>query len=144
MNIPLFPYALENLVSRDGFSSLVPRQPAHLHTQAGSGAYSRDSSRFPRRRPFIHLNRHTTSGQFRVYRVTQLCTDGIHCRKSVGKGPVLLKVVPVTGATILQVGRFTCRIVTYVEELVSVYICYSTGDWFNTPLSGFITSTYSQ
>ena len=24
----------ENLVSRDGFGSLVPRQPAHLHTQA--------------------------------------------------------------------------------------------------------------
>ena len=25
----------ENLVSRDGFSRPVPRQPAHLHTQAG-------------------------------------------------------------------------------------------------------------
>ena len=29
----------ENLVSRDGFSRPVPRQPAHLHTQAESGAY---------------------------------------------------------------------------------------------------------
>ena len=45
----------ENLVSRDGFGSPVPRQPAHLHTQAESGAYLRESSRFPRRRPFIHL-----------------------------------------------------------------------------------------
>ena len=27
----------ENLVSRDGFSRPVPRQPAHLHTQAESG-----------------------------------------------------------------------------------------------------------
>ena len=45
----------ENLVSRDGFGSPVPRQPAHLHTQAESGAYLRDSSRVPRRRPFIHL-----------------------------------------------------------------------------------------
>ena len=38
--------------------------------------------------------------------------------------------------------RFTCRIVTYAEVLVSVYICYSTGEWFNTPLPGFIMSTY--
>ena len=29
----------ENLVSRDGFGSPVPRQPAHIHTQAESGAY---------------------------------------------------------------------------------------------------------
>ena len=42
-----------NLVSRDGFSRPVPRQPAHLHTQAESGAYLRDSSRVPRRRPFM-------------------------------------------------------------------------------------------
>ena len=32
-------FAPENLVSRDGFGSPVPRQPAHLHTQAESGAY---------------------------------------------------------------------------------------------------------
>ena len=43
----------ENLVSRDGFSRPVPRQPAHIHTQAESGAYLRDSSRVPRRRPFM-------------------------------------------------------------------------------------------
>ena len=41
-----------------------------LHTQAESSAYSRDSSRFPRRRPFIYLNGHTPSGQSRVHRVT--------------------------------------------------------------------------
>ena len=51
MNIPLSPCVPENLVSRDGFSRPVPRQPAHLHTQAESGAYLRDSSRVPRRRP---------------------------------------------------------------------------------------------
>ena len=45
----------ENLVSRDGFGSSVPRQPAHLHTQAESGAYLRDSSRVPRRRPYIYF-----------------------------------------------------------------------------------------
>ena len=43
----------EILVSRDGFSRPVPHQPAHLHTQAESGAYLRDSSRVPQRRPFM-------------------------------------------------------------------------------------------
>ena len=46
-NIPLSPCVPENLVSRDGFSRPVPRQRAHLHTQAESGAYLRDSSRVP-------------------------------------------------------------------------------------------------
>ena len=54
-NISLSAFAPENLVSRDGFGSPVPRQPAHLHTQAESDAYLRDSSRVPRRRPFIYL-----------------------------------------------------------------------------------------
>ena len=40
----LSPFAPENLVSRDGFGSSVPRQPAHLRTQAESGAYLRDPS----------------------------------------------------------------------------------------------------
>ena len=34
------------------------------------------------------------SSQSRVYRVTQLRTDGVHCRESAGKGSVSLKVVP--------------------------------------------------
>ena len=41
MNIPLSAFASENLVSRNGFGSPVPRKPAHLHTQAESGAYLR-------------------------------------------------------------------------------------------------------
>ena len=53
MKIPLSPCMPENLVSRDGVSRPVPRQPANLHTQAESGAYLRDSSRVPRRRPFM-------------------------------------------------------------------------------------------
>ena len=40
------------------------------------------------------LNRHTPSGQSRVYRVAQLRTDGVHYRESAGTGPVNLKVVP--------------------------------------------------
>ena len=43
-NIPLSPCVPQNLVSRDEFSRPVPRQPAHLHTQAESGAYLRDCS----------------------------------------------------------------------------------------------------
>ena len=31
-NVPLSPCVPENLVSRDGFSRPIPRQPAHLHT----------------------------------------------------------------------------------------------------------------
>ena len=55
MHISLSAFAPENLVSRDRFGSPVPRQPAHLHTQAESGAYVRDSSQVPRRRPFLYL-----------------------------------------------------------------------------------------
>ena len=55
INISLSTFAPENLVSRDGFGRPVSRQPVHLHTQAKSGAYLRDSSRVPRRRPFINL-----------------------------------------------------------------------------------------
>ena len=64
-NIPLSPFAPENLVSRR--VSLL-----NLHSQAESSAYSRDSSsQFPRRRPFIHSTLHTPSGQSRVYRVPE-------------------------------------------------------------------------
>ena len=94
MNISLSAFAPENLVSRDEFGSLAPRQPAHLHTQAESDACLRHSSRVPRRRPFIYLNRHTPSGQSRVYRDTQLRTDGVHRRESADTGPVNLNVVP--------------------------------------------------
>ena len=94
MNISLFAFVPESLVSRDGFGIPVSPQPAHLQTQAESGAYLRDSSQVPRRRPFIYLNRHTPSGQSRVYRVMRLRTVGVHCRESAGTGPVNLKVVP--------------------------------------------------
>ena len=64
---PLSPCVPENLVSRDGFIRPVPRQPAHLYTQAESGAYLRDSSRVPRRRPFIYetaIIRHRVGPEF--------------------------------------------------------------------------------
>ena len=77
-HIPLSPCVPENLVSRDGFSRPVPRQPAHLHTQAESGAYLRDSSRVPRRRPFYETAiRHrvsvpSLSGHANAYRSRSL------------------------------------------------------------------------
>ena len=94
MIFPLSTFAPEDLVSQDGFGSPVPRQPAHLHTQAEYGTDVRDSSRVPQRRPFVYLNRHTSSGQSRVYRVTQLHTDGVHCQESASTGPANLKEVP--------------------------------------------------
>ena len=45
----------------------------------------------------IYLYRHTASGQYRVYRVTQSRTDVVRYRESAGTGPAILKVVPVTG-----------------------------------------------
>ena len=50
----------------------------------------------PEFRGGVHLfiyNRDTPLGQSRVYRVTQLRTDGVYCRESAGTGPLNLKVV---------------------------------------------------
>ena len=137
MNIPLSLYVPEHVVSRDGFSRPIPRQPAHLHTRAKSGAYSRDSSRFPRRHPFICLNRRTPSGQSRVYRVAQLRTDGVQCREFAGTGPVVLKVVPVTGAAILQVvtmGQLMCPLFSHTHNWYEVGILITGGVGTRLPL----------
>ena len=99
MNISLSPFAPENLASRDGFGSPVPRQPAHLHTQAESGACGIPPEFCGGVHLFI-LNRNTPSGQSGVYWFTQLRTDGVHCRESAGTGPVNLKVVPITSAAL--------------------------------------------
>ena len=72
--------------------SAVPSRTSLLifHTpEAEYGAYSRGCSRFPRRRPFNNLNRHTPLGQCRIYRVTQMHTNGVHCRESAGTGPLV-------------------------------------------------------
>ena len=92
-----------------------------LHTQAGSSAYSRDSSRVPRQRPFNYIKPPYAIGsvpsfssqsrvycvspefigsvpslscKFRVYRATQMRTDSVRCRESAGTRPVNLKVIP--------------------------------------------------
>ena len=68
-----------------------------LHTQAESGAYSREFLPISAAAS-IYLYRHTPSGQSLVFRITQLRTDGAHCRESASTGPVVLNAVPVTGA----------------------------------------------
>ena len=105
-NISLSPFAPENSASQDGFGGPVPRQPAHLHA------------------PFIYLNRHTPSGQSRVSRVTQLRTDGVHSGESVGTGPAVLKVVPVTGAASagLTVNQLVCASLSHAHYWYVVVI----------------------
>ena len=69
-----------------------------LYTNAESGAYSQHSSRVPQRRPYIFAStrHHRTSPEFIGSR--NCVSNCVHCRESVGTGPVLLKVVRVTGA----------------------------------------------
>ena len=83
----------ENLVSRDGFSRPVLRQPAHLHTQADYVACLRDSSRLPRRRPIMKPPNAigsvpSLSGHANVYRWRSLPRVRRH------RATVNLKVVP--------------------------------------------------
>ena len=79
MNFSLSPFAPERLVSREGFGSPVPRKPTYLNAQAESGAFLRDPSRVPRRRPSIYLNRHT------VYQCNRGCRNRVAYKKlSIG------------------------------------------------------------
>ena len=57
----------------------------------------------------------------RVHRVPQLRIDGVNCRESTGKGPVMLKVVRVMGAAF---SAFT------MDQLLCVYIFPYPLYWF--------------
>ena len=57
------------------------------------------------------LHRHTISGQSRLYQVTQLRTDDVHCRE-----PADLNVVPVTGAPLFR----------YHHGPIFVHLCFTT------------------
>ena len=103
---------LNGLVANNLPLSLNPRSCVRIWSrETGSGVPSRVSLLLsiprlnlvltyritPEFRGGVHLfvdNRHTPSGQSRFYRVTQLRTDGVHCRESVGTGPVNFKLVP--------------------------------------------------
>ena len=100
-------------------TAIGDEQTVTKNTQAEPGAYLlRDSSRVPRRRPFIYLKPPYAIGSVpsfkknqnaprpseqppvregemskRFYRVTQLRTDGVYYRESVGTGPKNPEVV---------------------------------------------------
>ena len=98
INIPLSPFAPE-IWSRETDSAVPSRVSLLiLNTQAESDWLVLTQGIPPAFRDGFHLFGHTPSGQSRVYRVTQLCTDGVHCRESASTGAVVLKVVPATGA----------------------------------------------
>ena len=46
----------------------------------------------------IYLYHQPPSGESRLYHITHLRNDGIHCRESTGTVPTIFKVVPVKGA----------------------------------------------
>ena len=98
MNISLSPFAPENLVQRDRFGRPVPRQPAR---PPHSGCtWCLFTGFFPLSTvASIYSYLQPSLDQSRVYQITKLCTDGVHCRRGyAGIGPLVLKVVPVTGA----------------------------------------------
>ena len=95
-NISLSPFAPKNLVRR-----VRQSRPSSVCSSPYSGRIWCLLTGFlpisEAASTFTYLNRHTPPGQSRVYRVTQLRADGVHCRESGGTEPVNLKVVPVTG-----------------------------------------------
>ena len=71
----------------------------------------------------IYLHRQPPPGQSRVYQATQLLADGVHCRESAGTGPVVLKVVPVTGAAFLGVN---------MDQSICVCVCVSSHSFWTS------------
>ena len=95
MNISLSAFAPENLVSRETDSAVPSRVSLLISILRLNLVLTYGIP--PEFRGGVHLfilNCHTPSGQSRVYRVTQLRTDGVHCRESAGTEPVSLEVVP--------------------------------------------------
>ena len=97
MNISLFLIVPENLFSRDGFVRSVPRQPGHFRAQAESGAFIRGTPTDSRGGMYLCIPPYFIDS-VRVYRVAQLPTDTVNCQNFTDTGPVVKKVVPVTGA----------------------------------------------
>ena len=93
MNTSLSAFAPENSISRDGFGSPVPRQPARLHTQAESGAYLRHSPRVPRRRPYAIESVPSLTGHAIAYRWCSLPRVRRH-RASKPQGSSERRVLP--------------------------------------------------
>ena len=72
------------------------------------------------------LNRRTPSEQSRAYRVTQLRTDGVHCRESAGTAPAVLKVVRVASVAFPGIT---------MDQLMCVCVCVLSSHSFWTSSS---------
>ena len=133
MDFSLSPFAPKNLVSRDGFGRPVPRQPAH---SPHSGLVWDLLTRFLpiSAAASICLYRQPPSGQSRVLSGHPLRTDGVHCRESVGTGPVALKAVSVTSATFSGITMGTLFCSPLVSHTHSWYVVnmYSTVQYHGT------------
>ena len=81
--------------SRETGSAVSSRVSLLISTLRPNLVYLRDSSRVPRRRPFIYLNHHTPSGQSREFNGSRNnCVPMAFTTESPGTGQVNLKVVP--------------------------------------------------
>ena len=72
-----------------------------------------------------------SSGESRIYRVTQLRTNGVHCLEPAGTGPVVFKIVPVTGVA-LRVSRVSrCEAVLHPGKGCTWHLMKGIGsaDW---------------
>ena len=91
-----------------GSAVLFRVNPLNTYPQAESDAYSRVLPLSAAASNFLY--RQPPTGPSRLCRVTQLRTDGVHCRESASTGPVVLNVVQVTGAAYSgnPVGQILC------------------------------------
>ena len=99
------------LLNRENVFSMSPFAPESLVSRTGSAVPSRVSPLMVFTRGLLCFPplsatasqpyRQPPSSQSRVNRVTQLRTDGVPCREPAGTGPVVLKVVRVTGAALV-------------------------------------------
>ena len=118
MKIPfLSAFAPENVVSRDGFGSPVPRQPAYLLLRLNLMLTYGITPEF---RGGVHL--FLLKPPYAIGSVPSLSghaigTNDVHSRESAGTGPVNLKVVPVTGAAISGI--------TMDYELICAYLSHN-------------------
>ena len=102
----LFPLAPENAVSRDGFGRCSPASALPVvHT--GAFTHGVDSSRSAR----LNLAHRLPSTDIidrvspEVYQVSQLCTDGVHCREFARTGPVFFMVGSSTGDCLFRLSH---------------------------------------
>ena len=115
MNFSLSAFAPENLVSRDGLGSPVPRQPAHLHTLAESGAHS----------PHSRLNEVLTYGipphtVLLVRRANCPC-----CRRSMGYRRIV-QIISMTSSALID-HSLLLHVVLLTDAVVAVHMCCTVG-----------------